>query len=74
MKDGKVAYVRIKSVKGGRIRIVDQFGGKDLPQGWTRGRTRNSREPTLKRDLAPGETVALDTWGQSLWDLMPVPR
>ena len=59
MKDGKVAYVRVTAEKGGAFRLVDPFGGAVLPQGWTHGQTRNSREPTLERLFQPGETAEL---------------
>ena len=73
MKDGKVVRVEVKSEKGGRLRLVDPMVGRgvlDAPQveqgvldppppGWTRGRTRNSGEPTLERDFRPGETARL---------------
>jgi len=69
MKGGKVVSVRVKSEKGGRFRIVDPrlqaYNSKVLPDGtkvspsWTRGKTRNSGEMTLERDLKPCETVTL---------------
>ncbi|MBQ7188178.1 MAG: hypothetical protein IJR99_02050 [Kiritimatiellae bacterium] len=55
MKGGRVAYVEVASEKGGRFRIVDPFGGKCVPVGWTSGRTRNSGESTLERTFKPGE-------------------
>ncbi|MBP5321213.1 MAG: hypothetical protein J6334_09495 [Kiritimatiellae bacterium] len=59
MRQGKVVRVEVTAEKGGRLRLVDPFGGKVLPAGWTRGMTRNSREPTLERDFKPRETVTL---------------
>ena len=58
-KGGKVIHVSVTSEKGGRLRLVDPFGGKSVPTGWTRGQTRNGREPTLERDFQPGETREL---------------
>ncbi len=61
MKDGKVVRVSVKSEKGGRLRLVDPMVGRAAlcppPPGWTRGKTRNSGEPTLERDFKPGELV-----------------
>ncbi|MBR0238706.1 MAG: hypothetical protein IJQ39_11485 [Thermoguttaceae bacterium] len=59
MKDGKVVRVSVTSEKGGRLRLVDPFGGETVPDGWTRGKTRNSAEPTIERDFKPGETVVI---------------
>ncbi len=59
MKDGKVVRVSVTSEKGGRLRLVDPFGGKIVPAGWSRGKTHNSNEPTIERDFKPGETVVL---------------
>ena len=59
MKDGKVVLVSVTSEKGGRLRLVDPFGGETVPTGWTRGKTRNSNEPTIERDFKPGETVVI---------------
>ncbi|MBQ6614961.1 MAG: hypothetical protein IJH67_01210 [Thermoguttaceae bacterium] len=59
MKDGKVVRVSVTSEKGGRLRLVDPFGGETVPAGWTRGKTRNSNEPTIERDFKPGETVVI---------------
>ncbi|MBQ9431986.1 MAG: hypothetical protein IJU44_10605 [Kiritimatiellae bacterium] len=58
-KGGKVIHVSVTSEKGGCLRLVDPFGGKSVPPGWTRGQTRNSREPTLERDFQPDETGEL---------------
>ena len=30
-----------------------------VPVGWSRGKTRNSNEPTIERDFKPGETVII---------------
>ncbi len=59
MKDGKVVRVSVTSEKGGRLRLVDPFGGETVPAGWSRGKTRNSNEPTIERDFKPGETVEI---------------
>ena len=64
MKNGKVVRVSVKSEKGGRFRLVDPSGRGTRPAcppppGWTRGKTRNSNEPTLERNFKPGETVDL---------------
>ena len=67
MKGGKVVRVEVKSEKGGRFRIVDPRVGSRVPRdrvfppppGWTRGKTRNSGEPTLERDFKPGESATL---------------
>lgn len=59
MKDGKVVRVSVTSEKGGRLRLVDPFGGETVPAGWSRGKTRNSNEPTIERDFKPGETVII---------------
>ena len=59
MKDGKVVRVSVTSEKGGRLRLVDPFGGETVPAGWSRGKTRNSNEPTIERDFKPGETVVI---------------
>ena len=59
MNDGKVVRVSVTSEKGGRLRLVDPFGGETVPAGWTRGKTRNSNEPTIERDFKPGETVVI---------------
>ena len=59
LKDGKVVRVSVTSEKGGRLRLVDPFGGETVPAGWTRGKTRNSNEPTIERDFKPGETVVI---------------
>lgn len=60
MKDGKVAHVRVKSEKGGRLRLVDPWDGRvPARSGWVRGETRNSGEPALVRDFKPGETLEL---------------
>ncbi|MBQ4143660.1 MAG: hypothetical protein IJD43_09320 [Thermoguttaceae bacterium] len=70
MKDGQIVRVSIRSEKGGRLRLVDPFGSQTVPAGWTRGRTRNSGEPTLERAFQPGETAEL------LWNAeaaVPVP-
>ena len=56
MKGGKVTVVEVTAEKGGRFRLVDPFGGRVTPPDVTRGRTRNSNEPTLEIDLKPGET------------------
>lgn len=59
MKDGKVTRVNIHSEKGGRLRLVDPFGGQTIPTGWTHGTTRNSGEATLERDFQPGEKTEI---------------
>ena len=62
MKDGKVVRVSVKSEKGGRFRLVDprrQAYDNKVPEGWTRGKTRNSGEATLERDFKSGETVEM---------------
>lgn len=60
MKDGKIAKIAVKSEQGGRMRLVDPSGGTSAPpDGWTRGTTRFSREPTLERDFRPGESAVL---------------
>ena len=59
MKDDKVVRVSVTSEKGGRLRLVDPFGGETVPAGWSRGKTRNSNEPTIERDFKPGETVVI---------------
>ena len=76
MKGGKVVRVSVKSEKGGRLRLVDPTAGSRVPRdrvgrddlvapphGWMRGQTRNSGEPTLERDFAPGETACLRIGG-----------
>ena len=63
MKGGKVVRVEVKSEKGGRFRLVDprqQVYNNKLPEGWSRGKTRNSGEATLERDFKPGETIVLN--------------
>ena len=67
MEGGKVVRVEVKSEKGGRFRIVDPRVGSRVPQdrvypppGWTRGKTRNSGEPTLERDFKPGEHIVIE--------------
>ena len=60
MKGGKVVRASVKSEKGGRLRLVDPFGGGRTPAGWTRGRTRFSAESTIERDFRPGETAELE--------------
>ena len=59
LKDGKVVHVSVTSEKGGRLRLVDPFGGETVPAGWSRSKTRNSNEPTIERDFKPGETVEI---------------
>ncbi|MBR0191877.1 MAG: hypothetical protein IJQ31_07420 [Thermoguttaceae bacterium] len=59
MKNGQIVRVSIRSEKGGRLRLVDPFGGQTVPTGWTRGQTRNSGEPTLERDFQTGETAEI---------------
>ena len=69
MKGGKVVRVEMKSEKGGRFRLVDprqQAYNNKLPEGWTRGKTRNSGEATLERDFKPGETVVLNPSEQAV--------
>ena len=60
MKGGKVVSVKVKSEKGGRFRIVDpRQQAYNSKAGWTRGKTRNSGEPTLEREFKPGESAVL---------------
>ena len=65
MKGGWVAYVEVAAEKGGRFRIVDPFGGTDVPVGWMRGRTRNSGELTLERTFRPGEWARVELRARS---------
>lgn len=61
LKDGRIIDVKIKSEKGGWLRLVDSFNAasRESPAGWRRGRTRNSGEPTLERCFRPGESAVL---------------
>jgi hypothetical protein len=60
LKGGRVVRVSVTSERGGRLRLVDPFGAASPPRGWTRGRTSNSREPTLEREFTARETVVLE--------------
>ena len=65
MENGKVAYASITSERGGMFRLVMPQGLREVPEGWKRGETRNSKEPTIERNFAIGETVRLDFDGAS---------